>query len=62
MSVLARQIGGLKVALKALVTSGPINIALRLNDTDTAKAINDILARLKSSGFIDTLVAKYMVP
>ena len=61
-AVLARQIGGLKVALKVLVTSGPVNIALPLNDTDTAKAINDFLAKLKNSGFIDNLVAKYMVP
>ncbi len=52
----------MKVALKVLVTSGPVNIALPLNDTDTAKAINDFLAKRKNCGFIDNLVAKYMVP
>ena len=61
-TMLAKQIGGLKVALKALVTSGPVNIALPLNDTDTAKAMNGIIAKLKSEGFIDKLIAKYMVP
>lgn len=61
-TMLAKQIGGLKVALKALVTSGPVNIALPLNDTDTAKAMNDIIEKLKSEGFIDKLIAKYMVP
>ncbi len=44
------------------MTSGPVNIALPLNDMDTVKAIDDILARLKTSGFIDHLVAKYIVP
>ena len=59
--MLAKQVGGIKVAFSALLTSGPVNIALPLNDTDTAKAINDILKTLKSNGFIDQLVQKHMI-
>lgn len=54
-----KQVGGIKVAFKALVTSGPVNIALPLNDAETAKAINDILKTLKSNGFIDKLVQRH---
>ena len=59
--MLAKQVGGIKVAYSALLTSGPVNIALPLNDNDTAKAINDILKTLKSNGFIDKLVQKHMI-
>lgn len=61
-AMFVKQVGGIKVALKALVTSGPVNIALPLNDAETAKAINDILKTLKSNGFIDKLVQKHMIP
>jgi len=60
-AMLAKQVGGIKEALKALVTSGPVNIALPANDAETAKAINDILKTLKSNGFIDGLVKKHLV-
>ncbi len=61
-ALFVKQVGGIKVALKALVTSGPVNIALPLNDTETAKAINDIIKTLKGNGFIDQLVQKHMLP
>jgi polar amino acid transport system substrate-binding protein len=58
--MLAKQVGGIKVAYSALLTSGPVNIALPLNDNNTAKAINEILNTLKSNGFIDQLVQKHL--
>jgi polar amino acid transport system substrate-binding protein len=57
---LIKQTGGLKSAYKALLSSGPVNIALPLNDKDTAKAINDVLKTLQSNGFIPGLVQKYL--
>ncbi len=57
---LVKQNAGLKQAYKALLSSGPVNIALPLGDTDTAKTINDILKTLKSNGFIPNLVQKYL--
>ena len=57
---LIKQTGGLKQAYKALLSSGPVNIALPLGDTDTAKSINDILKTLQSNGFIPGLVQKYL--
>ncbi len=57
---MVKQTGGLKVAFKALLSSGPVNIALPLGDTDTVKAINDILKTLKDNGFINGLVQKYL--
>jgi polar amino acid transport system substrate-binding protein len=57
---LAKQVGGIKVVFTALLSSGPVNIALPLNDTETAKAVNDILKTLSTNGFIDQLVQKYL--
>ena len=58
---LVKQVGGLKIAFKALITSGPVNMALPLGDKETTQAVNDIIKQLKSQGFIDKLVQKYMV-
>ena len=57
---MVKQTGGLKVVYKALLSSGPVNIALPLGDTSTVKAINDILKTLKENGFINSLVQKYL--
>jgi polar amino acid transport system substrate-binding protein len=58
---LAKQVGGLKVAYKAVVASGPLNIALPLGDAETVKAMNDIIKKLQSEGFIDKLVQTHLV-
>jgi polar amino acid transport system substrate-binding protein len=56
---LAKQVGGLKVIYKGVLSSGPMNIVIPQGDTQLAKAINDILKQLKDEGFIDQLAVKY---
>lgn len=56
---LARQLGGLKVIYKGVLSSGPMNIVLPEGDAELAKAINEVLAQLKAEGFIDRLAVKY---
>ncbi|PWH12062.1 MAG: amino acid ABC transporter substrate-binding protein [Anaerolineae bacterium] len=56
---LAKQLGGLKVIYKGVLSSGPMNIVLPEGEADLAKAINEILAQLKAEGFIENLAIKY---
>ncbi|MFZ5808516.1 MAG: transporter substrate-binding domain-containing protein [Chloroflexota bacterium] len=56
---LAEKIGGLKIILTAVVSSGPMNIVIPEGDKELAAAINDILKQLKEEGFIDNLGIKY---
>ncbi len=56
---LAKQLGGLKVIYKGVLSSGPMNIVLPDGDAELAKAINEILAQLKAEGFIENLAVKY---
>lgn len=56
---LAKQLGGLKVIYKGVLSSGPMNIVLPDGDTELAKAINEVLAQLKAEGFIENLATKY---
>jgi ABC-type amino acid transport substrate-binding protein len=59
---LAEKIGGLKIILKTVVSSGPMNIVIPDGDKELATAINDILKKLKDNGFIDNLATKYFTP
>jgi polar amino acid transport system substrate-binding protein len=56
---LGKQVGGLKVVYKGVLSSGPMNIVIPQDDKALAQAVNDILKQLKSEGFIDTLAVKY---
>jgi polar amino acid transport system substrate-binding protein len=56
---LAKQVGGLKVIYKGVLSSGPMNIVLPEGDKELAKAINEILTQLKAEGFIENLAVKY---
>jgi polar amino acid transport system substrate-binding protein len=56
---IAKQIGGLKVVYKGVLSSGPINIIVPKGDTELKQAINDIIKQLQSEGFIDQLAVKY---
>lgn len=59
---LADKIGGLKIILKTVVSSGPMNIVIPQDDKELATAINDILKQLKDNGVIDNLATKYFTP
>jgi polar amino acid transport system substrate-binding protein len=56
---LAKQVGGLKIAYKDVLSSGPMNIVIPEGDKELAQAINDVLKQLQSEGFIDGLAVKY---
>ena len=56
---LAKQLGGIKVVYHGVLSSGPMNIVIPQDDKALAQAINDIIAQLKTEGFIDQLAVKY---
>lgn len=59
---LAKQLGGLKVVYKGVLSSGPMNIVIPEGDKELAQAVNEILKQLKDEGFIDSLAQKYFAP
>ncbi len=58
-AALAEQIGGLKVAYQAVISSGPTNIVIPEGDVELTDAINEILAQLATEGYIEELGLKY---
>jgi polar amino acid transport system substrate-binding protein len=56
---LAKQIGGLKIILKDILSGGPMNIVIPNDDTALADEMNKIIQQLQSEGFIDQLAQKY---
>jgi polar amino acid transport system substrate-binding protein len=56
---LAKQLGGIKVIYHGVLSSGPMNIVIPQDDKALAQAIDNIIAQLKTEGFIDQLALKY---
>lgn len=59
MKTLAQTTGGVKVALEAEVSSGPIMLILPKGETALKDAINKAIGDLKQEGFIDQLAQKW---
>jgi polar amino acid transport system substrate-binding protein len=57
---LAKQQGGLKIIYHGVLSSGPMNMVVPLNDKDLATALNGIIKQLQDEGFITNLAVKYI--
>jgi polar amino acid transport system substrate-binding protein len=56
---LAKQLGGLKIVYKGVLSSGPMNIVIPDGDAELAQAINEIIKQLQDEGFINNLALKH---
>jgi polar amino acid transport system substrate-binding protein len=57
---IAKQQGGLKILYHGILSSGPMNMVVPLNDKDLAKALNDIIKQLQDEGVINDLAVKFI--
>lgn len=56
---LSKQLGGLKIVFKGVLSSGPMNIVIPNGDKELAAAMNEIIKQLQAEGFINQLAQKY---
>lgn len=56
---LAKQLGGLKIVYKGVLSSGPMNIVIPNGDAELAQAINVIIKQLQDEGFVTNLAVKH---
>lgn len=54
------QLGGLKIAFKGTLSSGPMNIIIPEGSTELAAEMNKAIAAMQDEGFIDSLALKYI--
>lgn len=57
---LVDQLGGLKVAFKGVLSSGPMNIIIPNGDAALAAEMNKIIQQLEQEGFIKQLAVKFI--
>jgi len=57
---LVDQLGGLKVAYKGVLSSGPMNIIIPNGDAALAAEMNKIIQALQDEGFIEKLAIKFI--